>query len=51
MPNKNHIPNASLEFCNFALEMLNLWQEIIKVNSSRYVPNNIDNNIEMDNYI
>jgi hypothetical protein len=51
MPDENHIPNISLEFCIFTPEMLDLWQKTIKVNGSRHVPDDIDDNIEMDNYI
>jgi hypothetical protein len=51
MPNKIYIPNISLEFCNFALEVLNLWQETIKENGSKHIPNNMINNFEVDNYI
>jgi hypothetical protein len=51
MPDEIYIPNISLEFCNFAPEVLNLWQETIKENSSKHIPNNMDNGFEVDNYI
>jgi hypothetical protein len=51
MPNKIHIPNVSSEFCNFALEVLNLWQETIKENGSRHVPDDMDDGFEVDNYM
>jgi hypothetical protein len=47
-PDDIHIPKASSQFCHFAPEVLDLWQDKIKINASGQVPHDIDDENNFD---